>query len=60
MPDYNPDKESHRKHKWIVHKAIRGGNFDKVFADGKEMAFETVEMKIDVSCPICGDQNNSM
>ena len=24
MPDYNADKEAHRNHKWIVHKAIRG------------------------------------
>ena len=24
MPDYNPDREGHRDHKWIVHKAIRG------------------------------------
>ena len=24
MPDYNADKEAHREHKWIVHKAIKG------------------------------------
>jgi len=24
MPDFNPDREGHRDHKWIVHKAIRG------------------------------------
>ena len=24
MPDYNADREAHRDHKWIVHKAIRG------------------------------------
>jgi len=24
VPDYNADKESHRDHKWIVHKAVRG------------------------------------
>jgi hypothetical protein len=24
MPDWNADKESHRNHKWVVHKAIRG------------------------------------
>jgi hypothetical protein len=21
MPDFNPDREGHRKHKWVVHKA---------------------------------------
>ena len=25
MPDYNPDKEAHRDHKWIVHNARRTG-----------------------------------
>jgi hypothetical protein len=24
MPDYNADREAHRDHKWIVHKAVRG------------------------------------
>ena len=24
MPDWNPNKEAHRDHKWIVHKAIKG------------------------------------
>ena len=24
MPDYNADREAHRDHKWIVHKATRG------------------------------------
>ena len=24
MPDYNADKEAHRDHKWIVHKAVKG------------------------------------
>ena len=24
MPDYNADKEAHRDHKWIIHKAIKG------------------------------------
>lgn len=43
MPDYNPDKEAHHKHKWIVHKAIRGGDFKKVVADGKEMPFNHEE-----------------
>ena len=23
MPDFNPDREGHRKHKWIVHNATR-------------------------------------
>ena len=43
MPDYNADKEAHRDHKWIVHKAIRGtqkgvrvGNRDLMFnRDGR-------------------------
>ena len=24
MPDFNADREGHRDHKWIVHKAVRG------------------------------------
>ena len=40
MPDFNPDKEAHRDHKWIVHKAIKGNPaFDRVKIDGKEMPF---------------------
>ena len=38
MPDWNPDREGHRDHKWIVHKATTG-RLDKVEADGKEMSF---------------------
>ena len=40
MPDYNPDREGHRDHKWIVHKAIRGNaQFNKIHAAGKDMPF---------------------
>ncbi|MHC4752223.1 MAG: hypothetical protein ACYTFW_20415 [Planctomycetota bacterium] len=40
MPDYNPDKESHRDHKWIVHKSVTGHHdFTKVNAGGKVMPF---------------------
>ena len=41
MPDYNPDREGHRKHKWIVHKAIKGNpQFNRIRAAGKEMPFD--------------------
>lgn len=39
MPDWNPDKESHRKHKWIVHNATRNHNFKNVVAADKVMPF---------------------
>ena len=40
MPDYNPDKESHRDHKWIVHKSVTGmHDFTKVAAGDKTMPF---------------------
>ena len=40
MPDWNPDKEAHRDHKWIVHKAIKGNaSFNKIHAAGKDMPF---------------------
>ena len=40
MRDFNPDREGHRDHKWIVHKAIKGiHNFTKVEAGGKVMPF---------------------
>ena len=40
MPDYNPDREGHRDHKWIVHKAIKDNpQFDGVEAAGKDMKF---------------------
>jgi hypothetical protein len=38
-PDFNPDKERHRDHKWIVHKAVRKPDFQTVFAGDKKMAF---------------------
>jgi hypothetical protein len=43
MPDYNPDKERHRDHKWIVHKAVRDRDFLGVVAGGKEMRFNREE-----------------
>ena len=40
MPDYNADKEAHRKHKWIVHKAVGGmHDFTKVEVADKVMPF---------------------
>ena len=48
MPDYNPDREGHRNHKWIVHKT----HFpvDKVRAAGREMNFNR-EGRFSVSDP---------
>jgi len=37
MPDYNPDKEGHRDHKWIVHNATR--NDITVKAANQDMPF---------------------
>ena len=39
MPDFNPDRESHRDHKWIVHKAVKGDGFKSVNAADKDMPF---------------------
>ena len=40
MPDFNPDKEAHRDHKWIVHKAVTGmHDFTKVKVADKVMPF---------------------
>ncbi len=39
MPDWNPDREGHRNHKWIVHKAMKMPRFKSVKAAGKEMPF---------------------
>ena len=39
MPDWNPDKESHRDHKWVVHNATRRKDFKGVRAAGKDMLF---------------------
>jgi hypothetical protein len=39
MPDYNPDKEAHRDHGWIVHKATRDKSFKGVTAAEKKMPF---------------------
>ena len=39
MPDYNPDKERHRDHKWIVHKAIQDRSFSGVVAADRQMKF---------------------
>ena len=38
MPDWNPDKEHHRKHKWIVHNAQRK-KVEGVMVDGKLLKF---------------------
>jgi hypothetical protein len=38
MPDYNADKEAHRDHKWIVHKAIKG-NQKGVRVGDKDLMF---------------------
>jgi hypothetical protein len=40
MPDYNPDKEAHRDHKWIVHNATRNRDFKRVQAAERDMAFD--------------------
>ncbi len=39
MPDYNPDKEAHRDHKWIVHKSSLGKHLRGVNATDRDMAF---------------------
>ena len=39
MPDFNPDREGHVKHKWIVHNATQNRNFKGVKAGGKDMLF---------------------
>ncbi len=39
MPDWNPDREGHVDHKWIVHKAIPKHSFKGVVAGGKNMLF---------------------
>ena len=38
MPDFNPDKEAHRDHKWIVHDATRK-RLAGVHAVGKDLMF---------------------
>ena len=40
MPDWNPDRESHRDHKWIVHNATQRKDFKGVRAAGKDMLFD--------------------
>jgi hypothetical protein len=39
MPDFNPDKERHRDHKWIVHNATRDKDFTQVVAADRVMPF---------------------
>ena len=39
MPDYNPDKERHRDHKWVVHNVKRTRDPDPIVAADKVMAF---------------------
>jgi len=36
--DYNPDKESHKEHKFYVRNSTKR-KFDKITANGKEMKF---------------------
>ena len=40
MPDYNPDKEAHRDHSWIVHNAVKGQHGGRVKAADKTMNFD--------------------
>ena len=37
--DYNPDRERHRDHKWIIHKANTQPDFNGVYAGDKNMPF---------------------
>ena len=39
MPDWNPDREGHVQHKWIVHNATQNRDFKGVKAGGKDMLF---------------------
>lgn len=39
MPDFNPDKERHRDHRWIVHNTKRTRDPDPVVAADKVMEF---------------------
>ena len=38
MTDYNPDKESHKKHKFFVRNATKR-KFDKLTVEGKDLKF---------------------
>ena len=38
-PDWNPDREGHVQHKWIVHNATQNRDFKGVKAGGKDMLF---------------------
>jgi hypothetical protein len=40
MPDFNSDKENHRKHKWIVHNAARTREPEPIVAADKVMEFD--------------------
>lgn len=39
MPDWNPDREGHRQHSWVVHKANTNFNFKNVVAADKVIPF---------------------
>jgi hypothetical protein len=39
MPDWNPDRESHRDHRWIVHQSSFGKHLKGVRADQRDMPF---------------------
>ena len=40
MPDFNPDREGHVQHKWIVQNATQNRKFEGVKAGGKDMLFD--------------------
>ncbi len=39
MPDFNPDREGHVKHKWLVQNATQNRNFKGVKAGDQDMPF---------------------
>ncbi|MCK5430397.1 MAG: hypothetical protein KAI94_13040 [Anaerolineales bacterium] len=55
MPDYNPDREGHVKHKWIVHNATQNRNFKGVKAGDKDMLFNR-EGRFLISDPVVANE----
>ena len=55
MPDFNPDREGHVKHKWIVHNATQNRNFKGVKAGGKDMLFDK-EGRFLISDPVVANE----
>jgi hypothetical protein len=39
VPDFNPDKEAHRDHSWVVHKSHLGKHMQGVSAAERKMSF---------------------